>query len=107
MPDNYRWHVNDLSKMLEPLVYKGLKSIMLFGVVDESEKDSCGSKASDSPVNRALVALKKDFPDLFLITDLCICPYTSHGHCGILHEDGSINNTESVKRLGDIALSYI
>ena len=46
------------------------------------------------------------FPDLLVMTDLCLCAYTTHGHCGIVHEDGSINNTESIARLAAMAVQY-
>lgn len=50
--------------------------------------------------------LRQWFPDLIIACDVCLCPYTTHGHCGILNKDGSINNEASIKRIAEIALSY-
>lgn len=55
---------------------------------------------------RALPRLKKWFPELTIACDVCLCPYTSHGHCGILNANGTINNSKSLDRISDIALSY-
>lgn len=50
--------------------------------------------------------LRKWFPDLVIACDVCLCPYTNHGHCGILYDDGTINNKESINRIAEIAVSY-
>lgn len=55
---------------------------------------------------RAIKTLRTLFPTLYIATDVCLCEYTSHGHCGILHEDGSINNEPSVTRLAEVAVNY-
>lgn len=83
--------------------------MILFGVPLASDaKDPTGSKAShpDSPVVRSIKAIKKSFPHLFIMTDVCLCEYTSHGHCGILNEDGTLNQVESVKRIAATAVDY-
>lgn len=59
-----------------------------------------------NPVIRALPNLRKWFPTLTIACDVCLCPYSSHGHCGILTENGAINNPKSLERISDIALSY-
>jgi len=50
--------------------------------------------------------IRREFPDLLVICDVCLCPYTSHGHCGVLYPDGSIDNQASILRLGQVALAY-
>lgn len=67
-----------------------------------------GSNAdsSQNPIIQAIPLLKKTFPDLVLACDVCLCPYTIHGHCGILNDDGSINNGASIKRIAEIAVAY-
>jgi porphobilinogen synthase len=104
-----RWGVNKLVDMLKPIVAKGLKSVILFGVpLAPDAKDALGTSADDpkGPVISAIRLLRKSFPRLFICTDVCLCEYTSHGHCGILHEDGSLNNTLSVDRISDVAMAY-
>lgn len=101
--------INKLILFLEPLVAKGLTSVILFGVpLAPDAKDPTGSKAShpDSPVVRSIKAIKKHFPHIFVMTDVCLCEYTSHGHCGVLNEDGTLNQVESVKRIATIAVDY-
>lgn len=62
--------------------------------------------SAKNPVVRALPKIVSWFPDLVIACDLCLCPYTSHGHCGILNKDGSINNSKSIQRLANIGLEY-
>jgi len=107
LPDNYRWHFEDAPAMLKPLVEKGLRSVILFGVVSSEEKNERGTKASGNAVTKCIELLKNELPELMIICDLCLCPYTDHGHCGILKEDETIDNDKSLIRLGEIALDYI
>lgn len=108
MPGVSRYGVNRLKEALEPLVKKGLKSVLLFGVAESLQKDPIGSNA-DSKVNPVIVALpllRKWFPELVIACDVCLCPYTSHGHCGLLLPSGAINNEASIKRIGEVSLAY-
>ncbi|KAF9325805.1 hypothetical protein BG006_010719, partial [Podila minutissima] len=108
LPGQSRWGINLLVDFLTPLVANGLKSVIIFGVPVNIKKDAVGSAAEDpnTPAIRALKVLSKAFPKLLLACDVCLCPYTSHGHCGVLREDGTIDNRASVKRLADISLAY-
>ncbi|XP_044265673.1 delta-aminolevulinic acid dehydratase [Tribolium madens] len=108
MPGVSRYGINKLKDHLGPLVEKGLSSVLLFGVTEKLPKDDIGSHADSpqNPVIRALPKLISWFPSLTIACDVCLCPYTSHGHCGILFPDGSINNMESIKRIAEIAASY-
>lgn len=107
MPGVARMGINKLKEHLAPLVQKGLKSILIFGVVSSELKDSLGTYADHdaNPVVLALPKLRKWFPDLLIACDVCLCPYTNHGHCGILNEN-SINNAESTLRIANISLAY-
>ncbi len=109
MPENYRWGINRLSELIDPLIKKGLKSVLIFGVLtDESDKtkslqynkDSIGSIAlsNQSPVVLALKYLSKNYPTLLLVADVCLCAYTNHGHCGLLNKNGYIDNKASIKQ---------
>ncbi|HEA7329522.1 TPA: porphobilinogen synthase [Campylobacter jejuni] len=85
MPDVFQMSLDEILKECQNVVNLGIKAIILFGVL-ENEKDSCGSDALDDEglVARSIREIKKNFPDLFIISDLCFCEYTDHGHCGII-----------------------
>ncbi|KAK4170845.1 putative delta-aminolevulinic acid dehydratase [Triangularia setosa] len=109
LPGQYRRGVNKLIPYLEPLVQKGLRSVILFGVpLRPGTKDALGTSADDpqGPVIRSIQLLRQRFPHLYIVADVCLCEYTSHGHCGILRDDGSLNNQLSVDRISDVAVSY-
>jgi porphobilinogen synthase len=109
LPNQHRRGLNRLIPFLKPLVLKGLRSVILFGVpLHPSAKDALGTSADDpaGPVVQAIRLLRSRFPDLYIVTDVCLCEYTSHGHCGIVREDGTLDNTQSVDRISDVALAY-
>ncbi|KAI8362679.1 delta-aminolevulinic acid dehydratase [Choanephora cucurbitarum] len=109
LPGQYRIGINKLHGLIAPLVEKGLKSVIIFGVpLKEGVKDTTGSRADDpeGPTILAVKLLRKNFPGLFVACDVCLCEYTSHGHCGVLREDGTLNNDLSIKRLAEIAVNY-
>ncbi|KAL4930018.1 porphobilinogen synthase HEM2 [Aspergillus undulatus] len=109
LPNQHRRGLNRLVPFLKPLVQKGLRSVILFGVpLHPSAKDALGTSADDpaGPVVQAIRLLRSRFPTLYIVTDVCLCEYTSHGHCGILREDGTLDNTQSVDRISDVALAY-
>lgn len=107
MPSVYRFGLKKLMEHLNPLIEMGLSSILLFGVIDTLPKDDQGTNAdsNSNPVIRALPLLRQAYPNLLIACDVCLCPYTSHGHCGII-ENGFINNEKSIERIAAIALSY-
>lgn len=116
LPGISRYGIKQLEPYLKPLVAKGLRSVLLFGVVAEDLKDGFASYADseDNPVIRAIPYLRKCFPQLLIACDVCLCPYTHHGHCGIFKEHKNVNDlninyldgTESVQRLAEIAIAY-
>ncbi|KAH9060005.1 tetrapyrrole biosynthesis porphobilinogen synthase [Lactarius vividus] len=108
LPGQCRWGVDRLEEFIGPLVKKGLKSVILFGVPLTCEKDALGLPADDSegPVILAIKKLRALFPALFIATDVCLCEYTSHGHCGVLNEDGTINAVQSARRIAEVAVAY-
>ncbi|KAL8781734.1 MAG: hypothetical protein Q9213_005871 [Squamulea squamosa] len=109
LPNQSRRGLNKLIAHLAPLVRKGLRSVILFGVpTAPNTKDALGTAADDpdGPVIQAIRLLRHKFPSLFIVADVCLCEYTSHGHCGILRDDGSLNNALSVDRISDVALAY-
>lgn len=108
LPGQKRWGVDKLDGFLAPLVKKGLRSVILFGVPLKCEKDERGTPADDpsGPVIQAIKRISTLFPSLYIATDVCLCEYTSHGHCGLLHPDGTINTPPSVERIAQVAVSY-
>ncbi|KAF2424877.1 tetrapyrrole biosynthesis, porphobilinogen synthase [Tothia fuscella] len=109
LPNQHRRGLNRIIPFLEPLVAKGLRSVILFGVpMGPNSKDALGTAADDpeGPVIQAIRILRRRFRDLFIVADVCLCEYTSHGHCGILRDDGSLNNQMSVDRISDVAMAY-
>ena len=103
MPGQYRWSVDRLVEEFP----KGVNSVLLFGQM-EGEKDEIGSAAADpgGAVQRAIPALKKAFPELLVFTDVCLCAYTSHGHCGPHDADGDIDNDAACEMLTRVAVSH-
>jgi porphobilinogen synthase len=103
-----RWGVNKIVGFLTPLVKKGLRSIIIFGVPVIKKKDSVGKLADDpeGPVIQAIKIISKELPTLLIAADVCLCEYTDHGHCGILNNDGTINNPASVARIAEVAVNY-
>ncbi|GAA5978766.1 hypothetical protein JCM5350_004815 [Sporobolomyces pararoseus] len=115
LPGQKRWGINKLSSFLSPLVSKGLKSVILFGVPLHMTKDSTGSPADDpqTPVILATKLIRREFPELVVACDVCLCEYTSHGHCGELRSEQEvglgnkvIDNGKSVKRMQQVAVAY-
>eukprot|EP00056_Hartaetosiga_gracilis_P007172 m.105069 g.105069 ORF g.105069 m.105069 type:complete len:341 (-) comp12648_c1_seq1:1594-2616(-) len=108
LPDNYRLGLNQLVEFVRPLVENGLHSVLLFGVIGADKKDEMGSFA-DSDQNQVSIGvglLKEAFPELVLACDVCLCTYTSNGHCGIMKEDGYFDADASAQRIADVALAY-
>ncbi|XP_038638160.1 delta-aminolevulinic acid dehydratase [Scyliorhinus canicula] len=108
LPGQARYGVNKLEEMLKPLVDEGLGCVLIFGVPAKLPKDERGSGADseDNPAILAIKKLRKTFPTLLIACDVCLCPYTSHGHCGILREDETVNVEASCQRLMEVALAY-
>lgn len=108
MPGQFRMGVDELCRAVAPLAERGLGGLMLFGVIDEKLKDAKGSAAfaENGLVQRAVQKLKVEFPQLSVFTDVCLCGYTDHGHCGALHAGTEVNNDETLKLLQKIALSH-
>lgn len=106
MPGQFRYSVDRLPYELERLSEAGVSNLMLFGI--PAVKDPMGSQAyaEDGIVQRALCEGKKRFPDLYYITDVCMCEYTSHGHCGVLcgHD---VENDQTLELLSKTALSHV
>ncbi|PID47578.1 MAG: porphobilinogen synthase [Proteobacteria bacterium] len=107
MPDVFQMSLDEILKECEEVVNLGIKSIILFGI--PSTKDSIGSDAlcDMGLIARSLRAIKEKFPNLYVVTDLCFCEFTDHGHCGILDlKNKSVNNDATLKILQKQALIH-
>ncbi len=106
MPGVFQFTVDTLLDELEEVVELGIGAIMLFGL--PSAKDSVGSEAYDNHgiVQEAIRAIKDRFPALYVITDVCLCEYTDHGHCGVLDEKGRVVNDATLDLLAQEAVSH-
>ena len=104
MPGQYRYSVDQLPYALEEIEKLGVNNVLLFGIPEHKDEVGSQAYAHDGIVQRALREGKKNFPDMLFISDVCMCEYTSHGHCGIL--DGEyVDNDETLKKLAQIASS--
>src|SRR4029079_5539510 len=84
----------------------GVRSVILFGIPEEKDDEGSGAWVDDGIVQRALRALRPRFPELLLLTDVCLCEYTSHGHCGILRGEG-VDNDATLDVLARTAVSHV
>ena len=79
-----RWSVEELAEEVDRLAAAGVRGVILFGIPDEKDDEGSGAWDDDGVVQRALRELRPRFPELVLLTDVCLCEYTAHGHCGVL-----------------------
>src|SRR5918992_5299510 len=84
----------------------GLPAVLLFGVPAEKDEQGSGAYDEEGVVQLAVRALKEAHPELVVITDVCLCEYTSHGHCGVVREDGTIDNDATLDLLARTAASH-
>ena len=105
MPGVFRLSVDNLVQEARELVRLGLPAVLLFGL--PQKKDDTGSEAASpkGAVQQAVRRLKKETPELVVITDVCLCGYTSHGHCGLIHK-GEVDNDASLEVLAQVAVSH-
>jgi porphobilinogen synthase len=108
MPGVSRISVDRVVAEAESLLALGIPAVLLFGVPDTERKDPTGreSHAEEAAVQRAVRALKAAHPELIVVTDVCLCEYTSHGHCGLLDDAQHVLNDETLDVLGKIAVSH-
>lgn len=108
MPGQYRYSVDTLLKDLRPVVDSGVGGILIFGLVDDGRKDAAGSAAYDERgvVQQAVRAVRAEYPQLVIFTDVCLCAYTTHGHCGPLSTSDDVDNDAANALLAKTAVSH-
>ena len=106
MPGQFRWSPEALLGELGEIQDLGLQSILLFGIPGMKDDSLTSAFAQKGIIQESVRLIKKNFPDLLVITDVCLCAYTRQGHCGVLNEQGEIDNDSSLKVLEQVALSH-
>jgi porphobilinogen synthase len=107
LPGLARHTVDSVQQECEALLRLGVKSVILFGLPDGKDEEGSGAWVEDGVVQRALRALRPRFPELLLMTDVCLCEYTSHGHCGVVHANGEVDNDASLELIARTAVSHV
>jgi porphobilinogen synthase len=106
LPAMSRRTVDGTVREVEELVHLGVRAVILFGIPEDKDDEATGAWEEDGIVQRTLRALRPEFPDLVLLTDVCLCEYTSHGHCGVV-VDGEVHNDRSLELLARTAVSHV
>ncbi len=106
LPAMSRFSIDEIQREVEELVRAGVQAVMLFGIPAEKDEQATGAWEDDGVVQQALRALRPRFPELVLLTDVCLCEYTSHGHCGVI-VDGEVANDQSLELLARTAVSHV
>ncbi len=106
MPGQFRFGVKELVEECRRLAGKGVKAVMLFGIPEKKDAEASGAWSDKGIIQKAVAAVKKDVPGMFVICDLCLCEYTSHGHCGIVSGERVLNDP-TLETLAKTALSQV
>jgi porphobilinogen synthase len=106
LPAMGRWSVDDVVREVDELASAGVRAVILFGIPDEKDEEGSGAWEDDGVIQRALRELRPRFPELVLLTDVCLCEYTSHGHCGVI-VDEEVDNDATLDVLARTAVSHV
>jgi porphobilinogen synthase len=106
MPGVERFSISELVGEAGAVLDAGVGAVILFGVPAEKDELASGAYDEEGVVQMAVRALKEEHPDLVVITDVCLCEYTSHGHCGVVRENGEVDNDVTVELLAKTAISH-
>ncbi len=106
LPAMGRWSVDELGEEVGRLAGAGVRAVLLFGIPDEKDEEGSGAWDDDGVVQRALRTLRPAFPELVLLTDVCLCEYTDHGHCGVI-ANGEVDNDATLELLARTAVSHV
>jgi porphobilinogen synthase len=105
MPAQFQLSIDQALRECEELTRLNINSIILFGIPNEKDEVGSGAYAADGIIQKATRAIKERFPEMIVITDVCLCEYTSHGHCGVV-EDGYVHNDKTLELLAKEAVSH-
>ena len=105
MPAQFQLSIDQALRECEEMVKLGVNSTILFGIPNEKDEVGSGAYADDGIIQKATRAIKKRFPEMIVVTDVCLCEYTSHGHCGVV-ENGYVQNDKTLELLAKEAVSH-
>ncbi len=105
MPGIFRHSIDNALKEISEIVELGIKAILLFGIPEKKDDIATGAYSKKGIIQNTVKSIKKEFKELIVITDLCLCEYIDHGHCGVIH-DGYVDNDETLELLSLTALSH-
>ena len=105
MPGIYRLSIDNALEEIKSAMDLGIKAVILFGIPDKKDEVGTSAYIKDGIIQRAVAKIKEKFPDLVVITDVCLCEYTSHGHCGII-KNGEVDNDATLEQLAKVAVSH-
>lgn len=106
MPNQYHWSIDMLDELVERVIKAGIKSVMIFGVPKSKDLVSSENYNPNGITQQAIRKIKQLAPELVVATDVCICSFTPHGHCGILNEDEYVDNDKTLEILEKTAVSH-
>ena len=106
MPGQYHISVDQVHREAEDLRALGIPAVLLFGLPSSKDAHGSGAYANDGIVQQAVRAFKAADPELVIITDVCLCEYTDHGHCGLIAAGGEVDNDSSLELLSRTAVSH-
>jgi porphobilinogen synthase len=104
MPGIYQQTIDEVLKEVEEVRNQGIKSILLFGIPDSKDAEGSGAWHKDGIIQKAMREIKKNFPDIVVVADLCLCEYTDHGHCGLI-ADGKVLNDPTLQIIARTAIA--
>ena len=105
MPDQYQLSIDNVLRECEELTKLNVNSVILFGIPNEKDEVGTGAYADDGIIQKATRPIKERFPEMIVVTDVCLCEYTSHGHCGVV-ENGYVDNDKTLELLAKEAVSH-
>ena len=105
MPNIFQMSVDVAVKECEELLRLGIKAVILFGIPEHKDELGSGAYDQNGIIQKSVRAIKKEFPEMLVVTDVCLCEYTSHGHCGVV-ENGDVQNDATLELLAKEALSH-
>src|SRR5208337_3164267 len=105
MPGNFQMSIDHLVKEVQKAKDLGIPAVLLFGIPDKKDEVASGAFMKNGVVQQAVKRIKDKVPDIIVITDVCLCEYTSHGHCGMI-EKGEVDNDASLEVIAETALSH-
>ncbi len=106
MPGIYRYSVDRILEEVDEVVKLNIPAVIIFGIPEKKDPEGSSAVMDNGEVQQAVRKIKKAYPDLIVITDVCLCEYTSHGHCGILTKNGEVDNDATLEMLAEEALSH-